>query len=186
MTTFGQIDVWMNNAGRGITRPALDLTDDDVTEMLDTNVRSVLYGMQAVAPYFVARGSGHIVNISSFLARVPLAPFRSAYSAAKAAVNSLTANVRMDLRVAAPGVHVSLVMPGIVTTEFARNARGSAGATVSLPPGGTMRPQSADEVADAIVRVIDHPVAEVYTNPASPDIARRYYDELGAFAPLTA
>ena len=46
-----------------------------------------------------------------------------------------------------------------------------------------MRPQSADEVAAVIARVIDHPVAEVYTNPASPEIARRYFDQLGAFSP---
>ncbi len=183
LAAFGQIDTWINNAGRGISRPVLELTDDDVTEIIDTNLRSVLYGMQAVVPYFQQRGSGHLINVSSFLARVPLAPMRSIYSAAKAAVNSLTANVRMDLRAQHPGLHVSVIMPGIVATEFARNARGGGLQTVA-PAGSPMRPQSAEEVALAIARVIENPVAETYTNPASPELARRYYDELGAFAPL--
>ena len=70
---FGRVDVWINNAGKGIVRPVLELTDDDLDEMIDVNVKSALYGMQAIAPHFMARGTGHIVNISSFLARVPVA-----------------------------------------------------------------------------------------------------------------
>jgi NADP-dependent 3-hydroxy acid dehydrogenase YdfG len=183
LAAFGRIDVWINNAGRGITRSVLELTDDDVTDMIDTNLRSVLYGMQAVVPYFIDHGAGHVINVSSFLARVPLAPWRSAYSASKAAVNSLTTNLRMDLA-AYPGIHLTVVMPGVVTTGFARSARGSTDTPPIPPPGSPMRPQSADEVAAVIARVIEHPVDEVYTNPASPEIARRYFDQLGAFSPL--
>lgn len=121
---FGRIDVWVNNAGRGISRSVLDLSDDDVDQVVDVNVRSVLYGIQAIAPYFIQRDAGHIINVSSFLGRVPLVPMRSMYNAAKAAVNALTANLRMELRTRAPGVHVSLVMPGVVTTDFARGGPG--------------------------------------------------------------
>jgi len=185
LAAFGQIDVWINNAGRGITRPVLELTDDDVTDIVDVNLRSVLYGMQAVVPYFKQRGRGHLINVSSFLARVPLAPVRSIYSASKAAVNSLTANVRMDLQADYPGVSVSVLMPGIVSTDFARNARGAASVAPSAPPAGSpMRPQSAEEVAVAIAHLIEYPVAEAYTNPASPELARHYYEQLGAFRPL--
>ena len=67
---FGRVDVWINNAGKGIVRPVLELTDDDLDEMIDVNVKSALYGMQAIASHFMERGTGHIVNISSFLARV--------------------------------------------------------------------------------------------------------------------
>ena len=182
---FGHVDVWVNNAGRGITRPVLELTDADVDEMVTVNVRSVLYGVQAIVPYFRERGEGHVINISSFLARVPLAPQRSAYSAMKAAVNSLTANLRMDLAATHPGIHVTTVMPGLVATEFARNALGSTGAIPSPAPGvAPMPPQTADEVARVIADVIEHPVAEAYTNPTSPALARRYFDQLGAFTEL--
>jgi short-subunit dehydrogenase len=178
---FGGVDVWINNAGRGIVRPVLDLTDEDVDEMIAVNVKSALYGMQAIAPYFMERGRGHIINISSFLGRVPVASPRSVYSAAKAALNSLTANVRGDLRRTHPGINVTLVMPGLVTTEFARYARGSTGA---IPPGGIgspMQSQTAEEVAAVVADVIDKPVAEVYTNPASQGVAARYFADVGGF-----
>lgn len=179
---LGQIDVWINNAGRGITRSVLDLTDEDVDEMIAINLKSAIYGMQASVPYFVERGEGHLINISSFLGRVPIASFRSVYSAAKAALNSLTSNLRMDLR-AYPRVHVSLVMPGVVTTDFARNVRGESrpAMNASAPGGGPMNAQTPEEVAAKIAEVIRNPVAEVYTNPASAELTRRYYADVGAF-----
>ena len=178
---FGHVDVWINNAGRGIVRPALELTDEDVDEMVSVNVKSALYGMQAIAPHFIERRRGHIINISSFLGRVPIASPRSAYSAAKAALNSLTANVRVDLQRTHPDIHVSVVMPGLVTTEFATHARGSTG---PIPPGAIgspMKPQTAGEVAAIVADLIDRPVAEVYTNPASAAVAARYFEDVARF-----
>jgi short-subunit dehydrogenase len=178
---FGHVDVWINNAGRGIVRPVLALSDEDVDEMIAVNVKSALYGMQAIAPHFMDRGRGHIINISSFLGRVPVASPRSAYSAAKAALNSLTANLRVDLHRTHPGINVSVVMPGLVTTEFARHARGSTG---SIPPGAIgspMKPQTAEEVAAIVADLIDRPVAEVYTNPASHTVAARYFADVDLF-----
>ena len=178
----GRIDVWVNNAGRGITRSVLELTDEDIDEMIAVNVKSAIYGMQAVIPHFIERGSGHLINVSSFLGRVPVASFRSVYSAAKAALNSLTANLRMDLR-EYPGIEVTLVMPGVVATDFARNVRGETRPPISAgaPGASPMKPQTAEEVAERIAEVIRNPVPEMYTNPASADIARRYFADVGAF-----
>ena len=178
---FGYVDVWINNAGRGIVRPVLALTDEDVDEMVATNVKSALYGMQAIVPHFMERGRGHIVNMSSFLARVPVATPRSAYSAAKAALNSLTANLRVDLRRTHPGINVSLVMPGLVATEFARYARGSTGPVPPGAIGSPMKPQTAEEVAVIVADVVDDPAAEVYTNPASHAVAARYLADVALF-----
>ncbi len=177
LRTFGQVDVWINNAGRGITRNVADLTEDDFDEMMTINVKSALYGMQAILPHFKERGQGHIINVSSFLSRIPFATFRSAYSAAKSALNALTANLRMDLRAEYPHIQVSLVMPGAVSTEFAQNA---------LHAPETARPmvnaQTPEEVAAAMIDLIDHPRAEIYTNPAVqfPQI-QRYFADVGAF-----
>ena len=179
--TFGHVDVWINNAGRGIVRPVLELTDDDVDAMIDVNVKSALYGMQTIAPHFMERGRGHIVNISSFLGRVPVAPPRSAYSAAKAALNTLTANLRVDLQRTHPGIHVTVVMPGLVSTDFARHARGSTDAMPSGPIGSSMKPQTPQEVATIVADLLDRPVAEVYTNPASRALASRYFDDVERF-----
>jgi short-subunit dehydrogenase len=179
---FERIDVWVNNAGRGITRSVLDLTDEDIDEMIAINLKSAIYGMQAAIPHFVERGEGHLINVSSFLGRVPIASFRSAYSAAKAALNSLTSNLRMDLR-DYPAIHVSLVMPGVVTTDFARNVRGEVRPPISAgaPGASPMTAQTPEEVAAKIADVIRHPMPELYTNPASEEIARRYYADVGAF-----
>ncbi len=70
-------------------------------------------------------------------------------------------------------------MPGVVDTNFRRNAlHGTPAIRPGAAPPGI---QSADEVAAAIVRVIDHPVAEVYTNPAHAVVAERYFSDVGEF-----
>ena len=180
LEAFGRVDVWINNAGRGIDRSVMDLTEQDFDEMMAVNVKAPLYGMQAIVPHFQQRGTGHLVNVSSFLGRVPLAANRSAYNAAKHALNALTANLRMDLAARWPGIHVSLVMPGVVATPFAANALG-APETVALARPAGMQPQTVEEATAAIVELLDHPRAEIYTNPASAPIARRYYEDVGAF-----
>jgi short-subunit dehydrogenase len=172
---FGQIDVWINNAGRGIGIRVMDFSEEDFDEMLAVNLKSAWYAMKAIIPYFQTRGRGHLINISSVLARVPLATPRSAYSAAKAALNALTANLRMDLRAEYPGIHVSLISPGPVATQFHNNALGGT------PTGRGMEMQSVEEVVQAIEQVIDNPIPETYTNPASADLVQRYYRDIPAF-----
>jgi len=178
IATFGGYDVWVNNAGRGITRQVLDLTDDDIDQMIAVNVKSALYGMQTAAKHFMQRGRGQIVNMSSFLGRVPMATQRSAYNAAKHALNALTANLRIDLRAKYPDIKVTLVMPGMVSTEFGRNALGSPPDT---PIYAGPNVQNVEAVADVIAGAIENPVAEVYTNPASAAMARKYFEDVGAF-----
>ena len=177
LRAFEHVDVWINNAGRGINRKVLELTDADVDEMIAVNLKSALHGMQAIVPHFQARGEGHLINISSFLSRIPFATYRSIYSASKAALNSLTANLRMDLKRDYPNIHVSLVMPGVVATEFGANALGGTPSAGT----GTLQAQTAAEVASAIVNLIADPVPEIYTNPASAGMAARYYTDVAAF-----
>jgi short-subunit dehydrogenase len=180
LNAYGHVDVWINNAGRGVNRPVLELTDDDFDQIMAVNVKSALYGMQAIVPHFKEQGQGHLINVSSFLSRIPWASQRSVYSAAKAALNSLTANLRMDLRAEYPNIHISLVMPGMVTTEFGKNALHGA----PMPDGWTPPPgaQTPEEVAAVIVDLIDNPKAEVYTNPNTQvEQVKRYYADIGAF-----
>ena len=176
---FGSIDVWVNNAGRGVSRKVEEVTDEELDQMITVNVKSALYGMQAVLPHFRARGAGQIINVSSFLSRVPMASIRSAYSASKAALNSLTANFRMDLAATDPGIHVTLVMPGMVSTDFGKNA--IHGTPAIRPGAGAAPPQTAEAVAAVIVGAIDQPVAEVFTNPVLGGMMRRYFEDVAAF-----
>jgi NADP-dependent 3-hydroxy acid dehydrogenase YdfG len=184
LARFGEIDVWVNNAGRGINAPVIELTDEQFDEMMAVNVKSALYGMQTVIPHFKQRGRGHLINVSSFLSRVPLATYRSAYNASKAALNALTANLRMDLRREFPDIHVSLVMPGMVTTEFARNALGGTpNVTWASARPGAAAPiiQNADDVAAAIDGLIAEPREEIYTQDGQRDAVLGYYRDVGAF-----
>jgi len=177
LVRFGHVDVWVNNAGRGITRPVSALSDEDFDEMMLVNVKSALYGMQAVLPHFQGRGRGHIINLSSMLGRVPLMPQRSAYTAAKHALNALTASLRMELRERWPDIHVSTVSPGVVATEFGVHALGGGFDSRQMPNA-----QPVDEVAQVIADLIDHPRADVYTRPGMREQVAAYFaaEDMGA------
>jgi short-subunit dehydrogenase len=162
LAAFGGLDVWINNVGRGITRAPSELTDEDIDDMMLANVKSALYGIQAVLPHFRARGSGHIINISSVLGRAPLATFRSAYSGAKPFRNGLTASLRDELAQSHPGIAVSLVSPGVVRTEFGLKARHGGPDSRTLPNS-----QSAEEVAEVIAGVVASRARDVYTRPGT-------------------
>lgn len=170
---FGHIDVWINNVGRGISRMPSALTDEDVDLMMLINVKSALYGMQEVLPHFKARGEGHVINISSMLGRVPLALQRSAYSASKHFLNSLTANFRTEVQQTHPNIQITLVSPGVVATEFGLNALHGGVDSRTLPGA-----QTPEEVADAIAAAIDTRPAEVYTRRDGREAVVKYYSEL--------
>lgn len=175
---FGQIDVWVSNAGRGIGKKVMELPEEDFDEMVAVNLKSYYYAMQAIIPVFQKQGRGHLINVSSTLGRIPFATYRSIYSACKSALNTLTAQLRMDLRRESPGIEVSLVMPSIVSTEFFDAALGG---TPQSPGRPGVEPQTADEVAGAIARLIEHPVPELYTNPGTQETVARYYQDVAAF-----
>lgn len=171
---FGHIDVWVNNVGRGITRQPLELTDADIDDMMLVNVKSALYGMQAVLPHFKERGRGHVVNVSSMLGRMPAAPFRSAYSGAKHFLNALTANVRDELSTTHPDIAVSIVSPGVVRTEFGVNAVHGGPDSRLLPNS-----QSAEEVAAVIAGVVASRARDVYTRLGARQAVLDYVAALG-------
>jgi short-subunit dehydrogenase len=170
---FGRIDVWVNNAGRGISRSVADLTDEDLDAMWTINMKSVVYGIQAVLPHFKARNAGQIINVSSGLSRVPLAPARAAYGAVKAAVNLLTGSLRVELQKTHPGIHVTLVLPGVVATEFGVNSMGVGIVDNRKLPGA----QPVEDAARAIVDVIENPRPEAYTSAFIAGVVERYLRE---------
>ena len=171
---FGHIDVWVNNAGQGISRPPSLLTDEDVEDMMRVNVLSALYGMQEVLPHFRARGRGHVINVSSLLGRIPFAVIRSAYCGAKHFVNALTAMFREEVRATHPDIQFSLVSPGVVRTDFGLNARHGGPDSRSLP-----NTQSPEEVAAVIAKVIETRQPDVYTQPGAQARIAGYYATLG-------
>lgn len=174
ISRFGRVDVWVNNVGRGITRQPTELTGADIDEMVDVNVKSVLYGMQAVLPHFKARGTGQIINISSMLGRIPFAVHRSAYSAAKHFVNALTQMCRDEVQKTHPDIQISLVSPGVVRTDFGLNAKHGGEDSRAI-----QHSQSAEEVAAVIAGVIESRQPDVYTREGSRERVASYYAAIG-------
>ena len=166
--------MWVNNVGQGITRVPSELTDDAIDDIMRVNIKSALYGMQEILPHFKSRGKGQIINISSMLGRVPFAVYRSAYIGAKHFLNALTATFRMELAEEYPGIVVSLVSPGVVRTDFGRNAMHGGPDSRELPYS-----QSAEEVAQVIADVIDTGRADVYTRDGSRARVMEYYSTNG-------
>jgi NAD(P)-dependent dehydrogenase (short-subunit alcohol dehydrogenase family) len=171
---FGGIDVWVNNAGQGISRMPSQLTDDDVDDMMRVNVKSALYGMQEVLPHFIERGAGQVVNVSSMLGRIPFVPMRAAYSAAKHYLNALTANFRDEVQKDHPAIVFSTVSPGVVRTEFGVHARHGGPDSRQMPYS-----QSAEEVAVVIADVVDSKRTDVYTPTGARQRVADYYAAIG-------
>jgi NAD(P)-dependent dehydrogenase (short-subunit alcohol dehydrogenase family) len=111
------------------------------------------------------------------LGRIPLAPIRSAYGAAKHALNGLTANLRVELRATHPGLHVSTIHPGVVATEFGERALHGGVDSRQIPSA-----QPVEAVAEVIAGVIERPRADVYTFPGAQQMVARYYaaEDMGA------
>jgi short-subunit dehydrogenase len=151
-----------------------ELTDDDIDYIVRVNVKSALYGMQEVLPHFRERGDGQIINVSSMLGRIPFAVFRSAYNGAKHFLDALTANFRMEHAETHPGIVFTLVSPGVVRTEFGKNAMHGGPDSRELPYS-----QSAEEVAEVIADVIDSRRNDVYTRAGSRDRVVEYYSTIG-------
>ena len=171
---FGVIDVWINNVGRGLTRAPSELTDDDVDAMVRVNIMSALYGMQEVLPHMKSRNAGQIINVSSMLGRLPFVVNRSAYCGAKHFLNALTATFRLEVQATHPGIQVTLVSPGVVRTEFGRNALHGGPDSRELPES-----QGAEEVAAVIAEVIETRQPDVYTRPGAQARVASYYSIVG-------
>lgn len=113
---WSAVDILINNAGlsRGLDK-LHEASIQDWEEMIDTNIKGLLYMTRAIAPGMVSRGKGHIINIGSIAGHMTY-PGGSVYCATKAAVKSISEGLKQDF-LGTP-VRVSSVDPGLVETEF--------------------------------------------------------------------
>jgi NADP-dependent 3-hydroxy acid dehydrogenase YdfG len=141
------IDIIVNNAGlsRGLAK-LHEGSIQDWEEMIDTNVKGLLYVTRAVLPDMVSRNSGHVINIGS-IAGHQTYPGGNVYSASKFAVTGITRSLRMDLL--GTEIRVSTVDPGLVETEFAQvRYRGDKERAAKTYTG--MTPLTPKDVAEAV------------------------------------
>jgi NAD(P)-dependent dehydrogenase (short-subunit alcohol dehydrogenase family) len=150
---LGPIDVIVNNAG---IMPVARLEDEDersITRQLELNLHAVIHGTREAVKRMRPRGGGHIVNIASIAGRSGVSHL-STYCATKHGVVGLSEAMRSELR--GSGVEISVVMPGLVSTEL----------TAGTKPYRGFKLQTPEQVADAIVSALKVPRFEVYV-PAS-------------------
>jgi NADP-dependent 3-hydroxy acid dehydrogenase YdfG len=118
--SFGKIDILINSAGLLISDEVEQMRPADLEKMMAVNLFGAVHAMQAVLPVMRQAKGGNIVNISSLAGRRGVSPL-GGYSATKFALVGLTEALRVELF--NTGIKVSLVMPGVIDTPMARNAR---------------------------------------------------------------
>ncbi len=151
---WAAIDVLVNNAGlsRG-TDKVQEAKVEDWDEMLDTNVKGLLYVTRAVVPGMVERGRGHVLSLGSTAGEMTY-PGGSVYCATKAAERAISEGLRMDL-LGTP-IRVTSIDPGAVETDFSRvRFRGDEVRAAKVYAGIT--PLTPEDVAETIAWVASRP-----------------------------
>lgn len=165
-TTFGPVDVLVNNAGVMPLSPLNALKVDEWDRMIDVNVRGVLHGIAAALPGMESRGRGHIVNVSSIGGHQVFAT-SAVYCATKFAVRAISEGLRLET----DKIRVTVISPGVVESELAdtithQGARDAMDSFRSI----AIKPEAiARAIAYAIGQPDDVDVSEVIVRPtASP------------------
>ncbi len=150
---FGPVQVLVNNAAVSRTGLLTDMTPDAWDALLRTNLTSLYNTCHTFVPDMIRAGSGRILNISSVWGIVG-ASCEVAYSASKGAVNAFTKALAKEL--APSGIQVNALAPGIVDTRMNDHLSDAEKAEIAFQiPAGRM--VSAEEVADAALRILDLP-----------------------------
>ena len=115
---FSKLDVLVSNAGIGPISPLDDLRVEDWEQMIDVNIKGVLYGIAAALPVFRRQESGHFVNVAS-TAGMQIPKNMSVYAGTKVAVRAISEGMRVE---AGDKLRVTIISPGFVRTTFTENA----------------------------------------------------------------
>lgn len=115
---FGRVDVMLNNAGLMPLSPLERLKIDEWNQMIDVNLKGVLYGIAAALPYMKEQKSGHIINVSSVYGHV-VDPGATVYCATKFAVRALSEGLRKEVK--PYNIRTTVISPGAVSTELTQH-----------------------------------------------------------------
>ena len=172
------IDVLVNNAGLAAGLAPVNSADlDDWDQMIDTNIKGLLYTSQIISSWMIARKKGHIINISSIAGKEAY-PNGSVYCGTKHAVAAITKAMRIELMPA--GIKVSSIAPGAVDTEFSLvRFKGNKEKADQVYKGFT--PLYAKDIAEAILFMITRPahvnIDDLLIMPTNQASARDFHRE---------
>ncbi len=137
--TFGQLDLFVNNAGVGTHGPLEQMTEKDYAKVFDLNVKAVMHTMAELIPRLRDQGHGHIINISSMASKQGV-PGMGIYAASKAAMNILSESAALEVR--EDNIKISVLAPGSVDTSFG-----------GRKPDSKKLRLTADDVAESVVHL---------------------------------
>jgi NADP-dependent 3-hydroxy acid dehydrogenase YdfG len=163
---YGKLDCLISNAGIGPISLLDDLCVEDWEDMIDVNLKGVLYGIAAALPVFRKQGFGHFVNVIS-TAGLKIVPLQSVYAGTKNAVRAITEGLRQE---AGDKLRVTIISPGYVQTDFAQSMTNPQIKAQILDSMGKMAiPPEA--IARAIAFAIEQPaevdVGEIIVRPTA-------------------
>lgn len=163
---YGKIDVLVSNAGVMPISPLDDLRVEDWEDMIDVNIKGVLYGIAAALPVFREQGFGHFVNTASTAGHKTV-PNQSVYSGTKFAVRAISEGLRQE---AGDKLRVTIISPGIVKTGFTESVTDPA-VRDQLAAVRDKLAMTPDAVARAIAYAIEQPddidVNEIVIRPTA-------------------
>ncbi|MCA0172022.1 SDR family oxidoreductase [Bacillus sp. RAR_GA_16] len=163
---FGKVDIVVNNAGVMLLSFMKNDEVDQWSQMVDVNIKGVLYGIHAALPDMLKQESGHIINVSSVAGHEVFAS-SAVYSATKYAVRALSMGLEKEL--SKTGVRVTNISPGAVETELAHHITDEEVLNMFKDRASSMKTLQADDIARAVVYAVTQPdyvnVNEVVVRP---------------------
>ncbi len=167
---WGTVDILINNAGLMPLSFIKNLKIDEWDQMIDVNIKGVLYCTAAVIPHMLEKQSGHIVNISSVAGRIVF-PSGSVYCATKHAVTALSEGLRQEFSTR-KNIRVTCIEPGVVSTELT-NTITDESLKSFVENAKKMQSLKADDIANAILYAVEAPdyvnVNEVLIRPTTQE-----------------
>jgi NADP-dependent 3-hydroxy acid dehydrogenase YdfG len=168
MDEFGPVDVMINNAGIMPVAPMAMVRVDEWDQMIDVNVKGLLYGIAAVLPDMTKRKGGHIINVASVAGHKVLPNF-TVYCATKHAVRAISEGLRAEN----PDIRVTIISPGLIATEL-ENSTNVDEVREQVKAFYAQHAISPRAIADAIAYAIGQPdevdVNELLIRPTTQDL----------------
>jgi NADP-dependent 3-hydroxy acid dehydrogenase YdfG len=149
---YGKLDVIVNNAGVSQLSRIDELDIDGWEEMIDINLKGVLYGMAAAIPVFKQQRSGHIVNIIS-TSGIKIVPMQGVYAGTKNAVRTIAEAFRQE---SDGNIRITGISPGVVKTDFAEGIKNQEMKTIITKNMENLA-MSPDAIANAVIYAISQP-----------------------------
>jgi len=163
---YGKLDVLISNAGVGPISPLDELRVEDWEDMIDINLKGVLYGIAAALPIFRRQGFGHFINTSSVAAH-RIVPNMAVYAGTKIAVRAISEGLRQE---AGDKLRVTVISPGFTRTNFAESMT-NRNVKAQIVASMEKFAMSPDAIARAIAFAIEQPadvdVGEIVVRPTA-------------------